>query len=244
MHRNLRKVKILLDAVERAQTRVDYFALDVSKAELRRTFSKIDVQQFRFVEFHGLNGTYDDGLSWLAKTMSPQNPTCVLTLGSSMGNFNREQAASFLRGFAKILGPADSFLVGLDGCQDPERVFYAYNDGKGLTHEFYRNGLDHANKILGVEVFKQAEWEVVGRFDELEGKHEAHYRARNDVEVMETVFKQGDLLKLEDAFKYSAKERNELWMNAGLIHQSAFANSRGDYGGHPPRLYPCARHQN
>jgi EasF-like predicted methyltransferase len=233
----LKKINILLKACERAGKAVEYSALDPSLSELERTFSEIPVDAFRHVKFSALHGTYDDGLDWLSKTVSPATPTCVLTLGSSIGNFSREEAAAFLQSFARVLGPADLLLVGLDACQTPEKVYQAYNDGQGLTHKFYRNGLDHANKLLGYAAFKQEDWDVVGKYNEAEGRHEAFYQARNDVSVAETTFKKGDKLELEEAYKYSAGQREKLWHTAGLIEQTAYANQTGDY-----RKYKVMRH--
>jgi L-histidine Nalpha-methyltransferase / hercynylcysteine S-oxide synthase len=225
----LRKINILLKACDRAGKAVEYFALDLSLSELERTFSKIAVDDFRHVKFSALHGTYDDGLAWLSKTVSPTTPTCVLTLGSSIGNFSRGEAALFLQSFANVLGPADLLLVGLDACQVPERVYRAYNDGQGLTHRFYRNGLDHANKLLGYEAFKREDWDVFGQYNEAEGRHEAFYVAVGDISVVEAAFKKGEKLKLEEAYKYSASQSDKLWHAAGLIQQTAYANHLGDY---------------
>lgn len=225
----MRKINILLKACERAGKAVEYFALDLSISELERTFSEIPVDDFRHVKFSALHGTYDDGLDWLSKTVRPTKSTFVLTLGSSIGNFSRVEAATFLQSFAEVLGPADSLLVGLDACQEPERVYRAYNDAQGLTHRFYRNGLDHANKLLAYEAFKQEDWDVVGQYNEAEGRHEAFYHARRDVSVAATTFKKGEKLKLEDAYKYTAGQSDKLWHAGGLIQQTVFANQLGDY---------------
>ena len=79
-------------------------------------------------------------------------------MGSSLGNFGRDEAALFLQGFAKIMSPRDLMLVGLDACQDEARVFHAYNDRVGKTHEFIRNGLVNVNKITGKTLFDPADW--------------------------------------------------------------------------------------
>ena len=68
-------------------------------------------------------GTYDDGLEWLKKSENKCKPKCILSLGSSLGSFSRTEAEDFLKNWAEVLQPGrDSFLIGLDGCQDPERV--------------------------------------------------------------------------------------------------------------------------
>lgn len=47
-----------------------------------------------------------------------------MSLGSSLGNFGRAEASSFLRSFSNVLIPSqDILLIGLDGCQDSFRVY-------------------------------------------------------------------------------------------------------------------------
>lgn len=41
-----------------------------------------------------------------------------------IGNFHRDEASDFLRGFASVLRPGDTMLVGLDSCLDPAKVLY------------------------------------------------------------------------------------------------------------------------
>jgi uncharacterized SAM-dependent methyltransferase len=38
------------------------------------------------------------------------------------GNFHRGEAAEFLKGFADMLRPSDSMIIGLDACNDPAKV--------------------------------------------------------------------------------------------------------------------------
>ncbi len=80
---NLRKVSILLQALESAGKDVDYYALDLSIKELRRTLEQ--VPKFDHVRCHGLHGTYDDGLDWLKMPENRSRVKCVMSLGSSIG---------------------------------------------------------------------------------------------------------------------------------------------------------------
>lgn len=81
--RNLRKVKILLEALEAAGKEIDYYALDLSLTELKRTLAA--VPPFYNVKCHGLYGTYDDGLAWLKSAGIASRPKCIMSLGSSIG---------------------------------------------------------------------------------------------------------------------------------------------------------------
>jgi uncharacterized SAM-dependent methyltransferase len=48
-------------------------------------------------------------------------------------------------------------IVAVDSCSNPARVYHAYNDSKGITHQFILNGLENANEILGEDVFNPSE---------------------------------------------------------------------------------------
>ncbi|KAJ6005672.1 Ergothioneine biosynthesis protein 1 [Penicillium sp. IBT 35674x] len=235
---NLRKIEILLRECERTQKRVDYYALDLSLTELQRTFSEISPESFQYVGFHGLHGTYDDAQDWLKKPENRTRPTVVLSMGSSIGNFNRSDAAGFLGGFSKLLGPSDFLLIGLDACKDPEKVYSAYNDSQGVTRAFYENGLRHANSVLGFEAFRPGDWEVVTGYDTENGCHQAFYSPTVDVVIKDITIRKGEKLKFEEAYKYSQHERDELCRSAGLIPQMEYGNSEDNY--HIHLLSPAA----
>lgn len=84
LDRNLRKVSILLKALDEAGKSIDYYALDLSHKELERTLS--DVPKFKNIVCRGLLGTYDDGLEWIQSGEHASRPKCILSLGSSIGN--------------------------------------------------------------------------------------------------------------------------------------------------------------
>lgn len=225
----MRKVDILLQALEKAQKPVTYYALDLSLNELKRTFAELSPDSYKHVKCAALYGTYDDALVWLSKPENRTRSTCILSLGSSMGNFDREAAAKFLHGFSNLMGLQDTMLVGLDACEDSGRVYCAYNDSEKLTERFYRNGLNQANRLLGRPVFKQEEWAVVGNYDPVAHRHEAYYVALEDVESGDINFMKGEHLHLEYAHKYNQVESDELWRKAGLIRSVSFGNKRDDY---------------
>ncbi|KAJ5371067.1 Ergothioneine biosynthesis protein 1 [Penicillium cataractarum] len=229
---NLRKIEILLRECERVEKQVDYYALDLSLVELQRTFSEISPEGFNYVGLHGLHGTYDDALLWLKNPENRTRPTVVLSMGSSLGNFDRAAAADFLGGFSKALGPADFLLIGLDACKTPEKVYRAYNDSQGVTQQFYENGLAHANSVLGFEAFKASEWEIITGYDKVNGRHQAFYSPKVDVTINDIQIPRGEKLIFEEAYKYGIDEREELCRNAGLISQVVFGNSTDDYHVH------------
>jgi EasF-like predicted methyltransferase len=218
-----------LRAFEAAEKQVDYYALDLSLPELQRTFAKLNTDAYQYVSFNALHGTYDDALQWLSTSNDQDQATCLVTMGSSLGNFARESASKFLSDFKSVLRPSDLILVALDACQQPQRVFKAYNDSQAVTEKFYRNGLTHANSLLGYEAFKQNEWQPEGRYDEKLDRHHASYIPLTDVITKDFSFKKGERISFEEAFKYNSIQSDELWHESGLVPQAAYGNEAGDY---------------
>ncbi|KAJ1709810.1 hypothetical protein AFCA_006984 [Aspergillus flavus] len=226
---NLRKIEILLREFERVGKRVDYYALDLSLSELQRTFAEVSIDDYTHVGLHGLHGTYDDAVTWLNSPENRKRPTVIMSMGSSLGNFDRPGAAKFLSQYASLLGPSDMMIIGLDGCKDPGKVYRAYNDSEGVTRQFYENGLVHANVVLGYEAFKPDEWEVVTDYDAVEGRHWAAYSPRRDVTINGVLLKKGEKLFFEEAYKYGPEERDQLWRDAMLLQSTEVGNGSDDY---------------
>lgn len=229
---NLRKVSILLQALEAARKEVDYYALDLSLKELKRTLEQVPL--FEYVKCHGLHGTYDDGLDWLKIPENRTRPKCIMSLGSSIGNFSRQEAAAFLSGFANVLQPSDSILLGLDATQDPGKVYHAYNDREGTTHKFVLNGLLHANKLLGEKAFDLDDWRVIGEYvyDGEGGRHQAFYSPIRDVRVKDIQFKAGERVKVEESLKYSSEDAQHLWRTSGVNEVKTWSAASEAYSIH------------
>ncbi len=218
-----------MQALEKAEKNVDYYALDLSLPELQRTLSAVPKGTFKHVQCHGLLGTYDDGLVWLQTPENQQRQKCVMWLGSSIGNFTRPQAADFLKSFSKVLREQDTMLIGVDACQDKDKVYHAYNDKQGITHEFVRNGLDQANRLLGKDVFKQNDWDIIGEYDEAAGRHQAFYCALKDLDIENVHITAGERVRVEESYKYSSLQSSQLWQAAGLVPKAVFGNKSDDY---------------
>ncbi|CAJ0541597.1 Ff.00g081300.m01.CDS01 [Fusarium sp. VM40] len=228
---NLRKVCLLLQAFEELRKPIQYFALDLSLKELERTLAQ--VPEFKYVSCHGLLGTYDDGKEWLKHPSLTSRSKCIIHLGSSIGNFTRDEGAEFLGGFAEVLRPTDSMIVAVDSCSNPAKVHRAYNDSQGITHRFILNGLVNANEILGEKVFDADEWRVIGEYvyDDQGGRHQAFLAPNRPTDVLGSRVMPHERIQIEQSLKYDEEEKTKLWKLAGLTEMGRW--SRGDeYGLH------------
>lgn len=160
-------------------------------------------------------------------------PKCVLSLGSSIGNFSRDGGADFVKQFADILTPNDTVLIGMDGCKDPERVWHAYNDRDGVTHAFLLNGLKQANTLLDTEAFDLTKWRAFGEFDEENGRHQAFVSPTADVRVEGIHISRDERVRIEESHKFSPREVVGLFEHARLAAGVTWTNSRGDHGKSP-----------
>ncbi|KAI5362861.1 Putative sulfatase-modifying factor enzyme, C-type lectin [Septoria linicola] len=239
---NLRKVKILLDALERAGKSIEYYALDLMQSELERTLAAVPKDAFKHVQCYGLWGTYDDGLEWLKRSDNAARPKAILSLGSSIGNFPRDDAVGFIAQFADTLKPTDSFVLGLDACQNPDRVYHAYNDKDDVTHNFTMNGLHHANTLLGKTAFNIDDWEAIGEYDQIGERHRAFVVPKRDVEVEGIAIKRGEKVRIEESYKYNNAQALQLWSAASVIESAGWTNEDGSYALHmltrPATMYP------
>ena len=241
----MRKVDILLRALDRCGKEVDYYGLDLSLSELQRSLSAISKVAYKHVRCFGLLGTYDDGLEWLKQPQVKFKAKAVLSLGSSIGNFSRPEAANFLRGFADILQPSDLLIIGVDACKDAGRVHQAYNDREGLTHKFILNGLLHANHIMRTDIFDIDQWKVIGEYNEIEGRTSCNLRRRSlnnllgrhqafvvpttEVCIGNVIIQKGERVRIEESYKYASTESTQLWKDSGTVLVAQWCNQTGDY---------------
>src|SRR5690349_5488142 len=92
--------------------------------------------------------------------------------GSTIGNFEPQDAAEFLRQAGRILGAGATMIVGVDRIKDEAVLNAAYDDAAGVTARFNLNILRRMNR------------ELSGDFDLASFRHRAFYNvAANRIEM-------------------------------------------------------------
>src|ERR1051326_6553842 len=131
------KTQLLIKAILRRQLRAEFYPVDVSSSALQSALATLN-GHFPRLRVAPIIADYTHRLPDL-------NSICgrklVLFLGSTIGNFEPEEAEAFLRDIRRSLQPGDALLIGFDMIKDAEILNAAYNDAQGITARFNKNML-------------------------------------------------------------------------------------------------------
>ena len=235
----MRKTKFILQAISDSKKTVTYYAVDLSDSSLKNSMEPY-ISMFPTITFVGLWGTYHDSLKWLKNSkIGEKSRKLFLWLGSSIGNYSREEGAELMANFCENgMDDGSIFVCGIDRRNSFETVSLAYNDRSGLTREFSLNGLVNANSIFGFELFKIEKFGYVSIYNEIEGRHEAYYEVLEDQlldfggEFDSIILKKGQLIQFEYSYKYANNEVMDMVKRAGLSHLGKFTDKRNLYDLH------------
>jgi len=153
------KTCTLLQALSRRQIRVPYFPVDISPAALDEARERVE-SQCPLVSVRPVIADFSYGFGFLGDIPGRK---LVLYLGSSIGNFDPEEAVQMLAEIRAQLTAGDSLLLGTDLVKEKSILVPAYDDAQGVTEKFIKNLLRRLNRELGadfdLEFFRHiAEW--------------------------------------------------------------------------------------
>jgi L-histidine Nalpha-methyltransferase len=209
------KTRIILDAMRQRGCSECYVPIDVSgefleavAVQLRSDYS--DVRILPVVS----DITEEFDLPALAE------PTLIVFLGSTIGNFSRDQAVRLLSHVAQLMSPADRFLLGADLIKDSNVINSAYNDSRGVTAEFNLNVLHRLNGELGAN-FPLDNFDHRAFYNEGKRRIEMHLVAREPLivtipSVGAIRFEKGETILTELSYKYDRPTLEDILGAAGL----------------------------
>ena len=137
--------------------------------------------------------------------------------GSSLGNFQPQDAVTVLERFRRLLagGP---LLLGLDQPRDPSLLEAAYNDAAGVSAAFARNLLHRLNRELNGNV-RPEQFHYRARWQPEQQRIEMALVSRCEQTVQlaqqSWAFAEGEALITEHSVKYSPEAAAELASRAG-----------------------------
>jgi L-histidine Nalpha-methyltransferase len=223
------KTRRLIRAALGSYGGLNYVPIDVSKTILEESAEAL-VEEFPRLHVTGFAANYRDALAGVVERFD--RPKLFVFLGSSLGNYEPDQAVELLSLVSKSMDPADRLLLGTDLDKDPSVLEAAYDDAQGVTARFNLNLLERINRELG------------GRFDLDRFEHRARYRAdlrrvemhlvsleRQEVEIpgarLTVRFAKGESIHSENSHKYTLEMLKGLADRSGFEEEAAWTDPQG-----------------
>ncbi|HLJ29537.1 MAG TPA: L-histidine N(alpha)-methyltransferase [Candidatus Angelobacter sp.] len=197
------KTRILVEALSRRQLRVSFYPVDVSISALKEAVSTLN-GHIRNLRVHPIVADYSKHVPLL----SLPGRKLVLFIGSTIGNFEPDEAVQFLVRVRNSLRPGDALLLGFDMAKDTDLLHRAYNDAQGTTAEFNKNLLGRINRELGGQFDLEA-FDHVAFWNPEMSRIEMHLESRFEQKVwirdlgMVFHFVAGERIHTENSYKFT-----------------------------------------
>lgn len=220
------KTKILITEILARQGSLHYFPIDISLSMLLEAGARLE-EEFSGLKVRHVHNDYAAGIDQIEKT---EGKKIILFLGSSIGNFEPEDAEEFLYDVAGRMDKSDLLLVGFDLQKDAEVLRRAYNDQNNATAKFNRNMLVRINRELGGE-FDLSSFDHRAVYDEEKGRIEMYLVSKREQDVYikhagKFHFRRGETIHTENSYKYTIDRLEALACKAGLEVRRHFMDEK------------------
>lgn len=159
---------------------------------------------------------------------APTRPRVIYFPGSTIGNFERDEAVALLQNMRRLAGDDGTMVIGFDRDKDPAILHAAYNDAAGVTAAFNRNIIDRMYRDLG--------WSISGRDFEHRAVYDWQHRriemrliAQRDLKLPipgeDGELPEGTVIVTEHSHKYDRDDIDDLAAAAGWQVQSMWSDA-------------------
>jgi dimethylhistidine N-methyltransferase len=225
------KTRLLLSAAVDRQDTVFYEPVDVSDGALA------DAQERIEREIPGVLVTprvldYTCGME--LDPASPGERRLVLYIGSSIGNFEPDEAERLLKNVRASLTQGDSMLLGVDLAKSESVLLDAYNDAAGVTAAFNLNMLARLNRELGSS-FDLDQFVHRAVWNKVNSRIEMHLESRGAQTVvlpgldLTINFAAAETIHTENSYKYKPGQVEGLLTRAGFTPTVTWTDDQGHF---------------
>ena len=225
------KTGLLLQAAARRQGTVEYVPIDVSESALDAAKMRLEAE-ISGVRVEPRVADYTDGIAEIPVDGARR---MVMYIGSSIGNFEPEDAVEVLREVRRRLSPGDWLLLGADRLKDKQTLLRAYDDEAGITAEFNKNVLVRINRELGAN-FNPRLFRHRARWNEAHSRIEMHLESVTAQMVMvpsldlEVRFAAGETIHTENSYKFTEESIRRIVERAGFRVERCWTDERAWFG--------------
>ncbi len=231
------KTLVLLKALASRQPSSLYLPIDVSDAALhmaarnvRSALPTVRVQPIRADITHAEHLNLPENGRRLA-----------LYIGSSIGNFDPDEAVELLCWLRTQLQPGDALLLGTDMVKDEPTLHAAYNDRAGVTAAFNKNILTRLNRELGAE-FPLDRFRHRALWNQERSRMEMHLFSteRQMVRIAALdrgfTFAAGESIHTENSYKFTPDGVAEMFSRSGFALEQSWYDEANWFGVHLARV--------
>ncbi|MGL6159202.1 L-histidine N(alpha)-methyltransferase [Microbulbifer sp.] len=232
---NCEKIQPLLEELESPS---GYMPIDISPEILLAARDAIK-ERLPQIQVHATVGDFTQHSAWRALENNGGDKRVIFFPGSTIGNFNPEQARALLRNFSSHLEAGDGLLIGTDLVKDSVILERAYCDSKHITEAFNKNLLVRINGELAGD-FDTGLFAHRAFYHPLRQRVEMHLVSLKDQAVHiagETIrFKEGETIHTENSHKYSLEDFHNLLAETGYTPQKHWRDGQRHYAIHYARV--------
>jgi dimethylhistidine N-methyltransferase len=210
------KVRFLIDALRPSA----FVAMDISFDYLKAVVEKMALE-YRWLSLHAVHVDFTHALPVPREVGGTKR--LVFFPGSSLGNFDPDEAVEFLKLIRETVRGDGMLLIGVDTKKETSLLNAAYNDTAGMTARFNVNLLHRMRRELNADINPNA-FEHRAFYNAKEGRIEMHLVSRitQQLRINDYDFHigYGESLHTENSYKYTPAEFLE------LAHESRFSSIR------------------
>lgn len=222
------KIRVLLEALRPAV----YMPVDISREHLLTSAGAL-AALFPRLDIHAVCADYS--VPFTLPVDDHEHPRAAFFPGSSVGNFDPDDAVRFLTRVGGLLGAGGKLLIGVDLLKDQGVLHAAYNDRAGVTAAFNLNLLTRINRELGGD-FDLDAFRHDAFFNAALGRIEMHLISTRDQRVQVAgarfAFREGESLHTECSYKYSIDGFAALAARAGFAPEQVWTDPAGLFSVH------------
>jgi len=225
------KTSALLRAFARRQLRVKYFPVDISPGALADAKGRIK-DECQNVTVLPVVADFSDGFHFLREIPGRK---LVLYLGSSIGNFEWNDAITMLSKVRQQLAAGDALLLGTDMVKSAEILVPAYDDAQGVTAQFNKNILVRLNRELAanfdVDSFRHiAEWSPERSRMEIFLESTRPQKVTLRMPQLTVQFRAGERIHTENSHKYTLEMVERMLCVSGYNLEKTWSDRQKWFG--------------
>jgi len=218
-----RKTRRLFDACQSLNRLCSYAPMDVCEAILLQAADELHAS-YPWLSVTPLVGDYHAGLTNLPAFNGKR---LFVFLGSTIGNFEPQDARDFLAEIADCMNAGDTLLLGADRVKNAAVLEAAYNDSDGITAAFNLNVLNVLNRELDAH-FDPAQFEHNAVFNEKRQRIEMQLVSKSAQRIAigaldaELELECNEVIRTEVSHKFTPSTLEQLLQDSGLALHSHF----------------------